>query len=115
MQNQDRTSGLPGQVRQGDVLIVAIKELPRGAQALPHEGGRVVLAHGEVTGHAHSVAGAVARLFAVSGVEDRFLEVSARVAVLHEEHAPIMLSPGTYRVIRQREYDDAEEVRRVAD
>ena len=103
------------QIRQGDVLLVPVKQLPEHVRPVAPEAGRVVLAHGEVTGHAHSVDAAVARLFAVSGVEDRFLRVETATAVTHEEHDALPLDPGLYRVVRQREYDDEDEVRRVAD
>ncbi len=101
--------------RQGDVLVVRIESLPNQATPLAPEAGRVILAHGEATGHCHSVDATVARLFAVSGVEDRFLEVAAPVALLHQEHDAITLEPGIYRIVRQREYSDEDEIRRVAD
>lgn len=41
------------QFRQGDVMIQTIMSLPTGLRRAPLENGRVVLAHGEVTGHAH--------------------------------------------------------------
>lgn len=41
--------------RQGDVLIIPIAELPPGLKPVAKEQGRVVLAHGEVTGHAHTI------------------------------------------------------------
>jgi hypothetical protein len=44
--------------RQGDVLIERIKKLPANLTKVSHENGLVILAHGEVTGHAHSFASA---------------------------------------------------------
>lgn len=41
--------------RQGDVLIERIDSVPDDAQPVPLEDGRIVLAHGEVTGHAHAI------------------------------------------------------------
>jgi hypothetical protein len=45
-----------------------------------------------------------------------FLTVSADgpAALAHDEHATIMLPPGNYRIVRQREYSP-EEIRDVAD
>ncbi|HZP23316.1 MAG TPA: hypothetical protein VFB04_07715 [Terriglobales bacterium] len=40
--------------RQGDVAIQRIGSFPEGIKKAGHENGRVILAHGEVTGHAHS-------------------------------------------------------------
>jgi hypothetical protein len=42
-------------MRQGDVLIVPVSSLPAGLEPVKREKGRVVLAHGEVTGHAHAI------------------------------------------------------------
>jgi hypothetical protein len=44
------------QLRQGDVYLRRIDKLPDGAKEVPLEGGRIVLAYGEVTGHAHAIA-----------------------------------------------------------
>lgn len=96
------------QYRQGDILIVRIGELPEGVRPLPRDRGRIVLAYGEATGHAHAIADPGADLLAGStdtNVEERFLQiVSASVTLAHEEHAPITLPRGSYRVVRQREY-----------
>lgn len=44
------------QIRQGDVLLRPVKALPAGCTPIEPEGGRrFVLAHGEVTGHAHAI------------------------------------------------------------
>jgi hypothetical protein len=51
------------QYRQGDVLVVPAAAVPDGATPLEREGGRVVLAHGEVTGHAHAITAPKAQLF----------------------------------------------------
>lgn len=103
--------------RQGDVGITQIAALP--SQALPITNiGRIVLAHGEVTGHAHAIAEPEAREFAFAdagGIVRRFLQVFDRGAtVRHEEHAPIPLPPGFYEIIQQREYTP-EAIRNVAD
>ena len=123
--------------RQGDVLLVGIR--PALAKRLPamgrdlREGGRngakrVVLAHGEVTGHAHEVLsgketgrgkGSVEFVEVREGVDakegSRILRVKGRAAELrHEEHGTIVLPKGTYRVVRQREYSP-QEIRQVAD
>lgn len=115
--------------RQGDVLIVPVEEVPDGLKQVEKEKGRVVLAHGEVTGHAHAVEGD-AQLLAeppadaadelitpaqAEELERMFLFVGDGGAqVVHEEHGTIALSPGRHEVRRQREYAP-EEIRRVAD
>jgi hypothetical protein len=86
--------------RQGDVLIAAVSAVPAKAQVRPH----CVLAEGEVTGHSHRIKEpGVARLYAHA--TSLYLEVTAaRATVAHEEHGPITLPRGVYRVWRQREY-----------
>lgn len=96
------------QFRQGDVLIVATDRVPKGLKPVPREQGRIVLAHGEVTGHAHAIDAPEAEAqFLAADLEEvnrRFLRVEAEVAVVHEEHDTITLPPGDYEVRRQREY-----------
>jgi hypothetical protein len=102
--------------RQGDVLIERIPSLPKGAKKLARENGRIILAHGEVTGHAHAICAPNADLYsAVDAGDVTFLEIRAAAAALkHDEHATVNLPRGTYAVRRQREYSP-EEIRRVAD
>ena len=95
-------------VRQGDVLLRRVHKAGlAGMKKIDRDQGRIVLAYGEVTGHAHAIDSPLADLF-----EERdgvlYLRVSPGdqpVTLAHEEHAPIILQPGTYEVIRQREYD----------
>jgi hypothetical protein len=92
--------------RQGDVLIRRIPALPSGLTEVPLDEGRVILAYGEVTGHAHAVEGDVQLLAAdLEEMEQRFLRVEGEHAqVVHEEHRTVALPPGDYEVTRQREY-----------
>ena len=107
----------PKMYRQGDVLLVPVDEVPERAKPVARDGGRVVLAWGEVTGHAHAIRAAAAQLVAVD--EERFLRVGAPVTLDHEEHAQITVEPGVYRVVIQREYVPSEitsqQFRRVVD
>ncbi|MFF2786309.1 hypothetical protein ACFVT6_06015 [Streptomyces sp. NPDC058049] len=96
--------------RQGDVLIVPLDESavpPHAAdgEQEPRDGrGRMVLALGEVTGHAHAVLGP-GRLVREPGVfGPLLLHLPDGGRVVHEEHAAIPLPKGWYRVVRQREY-----------
>jgi len=112
-----RAPGATAQVRQGDVLLVPVEEVPEGARSLARTRGRVVLAEGEVTGHAHAIRSSAATLLGTG--DERYLRVAAPVTLDHEEHAPIPVVPGTYRVVIQREYVAPEisavPFRRVAD
>lgn len=103
--------------RQGDVLLVPVHEIPAGLVAVPLDCGRVVLAYGEVTGHAHVIDRPDVVQFLAADLDemsDRFLRVEQEVKVVHDEHDPVVLAPGDYRVVRQREYTP-ERIIRVAD
>lgn len=101
--------------RQGDVLIAEVPEIPKDLVEVPRDNGRVILAYGEVTGHAHAVEGDVQFLAAdLQELEERFLAVEREAQVVHEEHDTITLPPGNYQVVRQREYSP-EQIRMVAD
>ncbi len=102
---------------QGDLLIEKVeKPAIAGKRANPASDGALVLAEGETSGHRHAVYGAVT-LFRddglAAGIPDGLyvghLEVHRGTArVVHEEHAPIHLSEGTWRVRRQRELEPRE-------
>ncbi len=102
--------------RQGDVLIARTSAHKHGEQ-VPRDGGRVVLAYGEMTGHAHAITDDGAELYERdAALGERFLRVLAEggVQLLHEEHATLTLPKGDYIVRGQREYAPYGE-RRVAD
>jgi len=125
------------QLRQGDVQIQQVAKLPAGCTEVPPEGNRIVLAHGEVTGHAHAIYDHITRREVTPGAADeiaeaaiaraqskarlliapngeRYLEVTETVNLRHEEHTAHALPPGIYHLPRQMEYSPAE-LRRVAD
>jgi len=93
--------------RQGDVLIIEHDAgIPAECLALARERDGVVVADGEATGHRHRIASRDATLYEHPSGE-RFLRIRTSTAMLHEEHDPIPMPPGTYRVVRQREYQPA--------
>lgn len=106
--------------RQGDVLLVRIDEseakcLIADVAPVARENGRVVLAHGEVTGHSHALVQSAVKLYEVEKtVRMTILIVPTTARVYHEEHSAITLRPGAYEVIRQVEYTP-NEIRTVAD
>lgn len=105
------------QVQQGDVLLQQIERLPAGAVREPQH-GRLVLARGEKTGHSHTVQSDRAVLWSLTkdGVAELYLEVQEPVVVVHDEHKPLPVPAGIYRVGRVKEYDHiAEMERRVVD
>lgn len=102
--------------RHGDVLINPIKEIPKKLKRVPRDNGRVILAYGEVTGHAHAICAPEksVTLFQHPDGGTYLRVVGAPAELTHEEHATITLPPGYYRIGHQREYFP-EEIRRVVD
>ncbi len=103
------------QYRQGDVLIERVDSIPAEAKVTTNK----VIAHGEVTGHAHRIAEVnfddVDILVDENG--NMFLQAKAEAAIVHDEHGTIDLPAGDYKIVRQRQYDKnaKEEERRVLD
>lgn len=96
------------QVRQGDLLIMEIEELPKGLRVVSDS----VILKGEATGHAHRLIGG--DVFTTpEGL--MFLALTQGGQVIHDEHKPIKLTKGFYSVIRQREYTNKDAVRIVVD
>jgi hypothetical protein len=101
------------QFRQGDVFVEKISQLPTALTEVKKDQGRVVLAYGEVTGHAHAIIEKTAKSY-IDPEGNLFLELGTDSVLQHEEHGHISLEKGFYRVIRQREYSP-EEIRIVGD
>ena len=98
------------QFRQGDVLLIPAK-MPQGAKAVAAQ-DRIILAYGEATGHHHSLKASVGNLFEREA--QRYLRMDIDAPLEHQEHGPILIPKGTYKVIIQREYSP-EAIRNVAD
>ncbi len=103
--------------RQGDVLLKRIRSIPKSSVEIENK-ERVVLAYGEVTGHAHALSPKQVKEYSFVEAGDvvrRFLKVISNEAQLkHEEHSTINLPKGLYEIIQQREYHPLE-IRNVAD
>lgn len=104
---------------QGDLLIERVDDVePSGTMISPDATGALVLAEGELTGHRHAIFervtmfrdDALAREVP-GGLYIGHVRVEGSSAtVLHQEHAPIALGEGTYRVRRQRELEPKDAV-----
>ena len=98
------------QYRHGDVLIERVDALPEIREKMSH----AILAHGEVTGHSHRIKEASETDLYLTP-DALYLHVrGAAASVIHEEHKPILLDTGYYRVWRQREYSPTE-IRTIRD
>ena len=113
-------------IRQGDVHLEPVLRLPSSCVDVPPECGRIVLAFGEVTGHAHAIYDYAAAAAEISDAAiaraklwrapngERYLEVREPVTLRHEEHTAHTLQPGIYLLPTQTEYSP-QELRRVSD
>ena len=103
-------------LHQGDVMIIKLKKMGTGKEQ-PVQQNRVVLAEGEVTGHAHAFYDPNLVRFVVNEqTNKRFLEVKAEKAVLkHEEHRALEIPMGFYEIRTPVEYQPKELPRAVAD
>lgn len=98
--------------RQGDLLFVRVKKMPKKVRK---RASKVIL-EGEATGHKHAVSHG-ADIYDMIGWprKDTFLAVEDDIAeIVHDEHGTIELPKGVWQVIRQQEYNDGV-IRRVAD
>jgi len=95
--------------RQGDVLLIE-QPLPRSwlpvrLSKVARDAGRLVLAYGEVTGHAHVIDAPESEATLLSDKDNqRFLNLVRDVDLVHEEHDTIKVPKGTYRVVQQEQF-----------
>lgn len=107
---------MEGQIRQGDILLVPVAVEPH-SEASRHS--QVILAEGEVTGHAHRLTASEVLEWSVEG--QRYVRVLGDQPgeLSHEDHDPTpvaVVQPGvTYQVIQQAEWDLSGQWRKVVD
>jgi len=102
-------------IQQGDVLVFKIDKIPSEATKVIPKNGKFILAEGEVTGHAH-VIDVIDGIDMFQSSNDLFLTLDVETTVRHEEHKPVTLKPGNYKVKKVREVDPfTEEIRAVKD
>ena len=94
------------QFRQGDIFIIEVEELPKNAKKIKSR----VLAYGEATGHVHALGDG--NVFDLDGV--LFFHLTKETELKHQEHDPVKIPDGNYRVVRQKEYSP-ERIRYVQD
>lgn len=104
-------------LRQGDVALIAIDEIPKDAKLEPSKGRKLILALGEATGHHHRFefldTSHNVKLYVAAGGA-RYVHVTAAAELLHEEHSTVEVPAGKYLLPRQVEYTPAE-LRQVQD
>lgn len=104
--------------RQGDVYLRQVTGIPVDAAVAEKKDQsgrkRIVLAYGEVTGHAHAITELDKVDVFVKGDGTMYLAVKDATELRHEEHGTIVLPPGNYERVIQREYSP-EAIRNVMD
>lgn len=99
---------------QGDLLIERVNDVePSGTMVSADATGALVLAEGELTGHRHAIFervtmfrdDALAREVPAGLYVGHVKVENGPATIRHQEHAPIALGEGTYRVRRQRELE----------
>ena len=103
----------PLMYRQGDVLLREVKAIPESAKKQKQK-DRIVLAYGEVTGHAHAIEEWSKVDVFVAPEGQLYLRVKEETSLRHEEHGAITLPPASFERVIQREYSP-EAIRNVAD
>ena len=99
---------------QGDVYLVKTRK-PATLKKLERTARGIVLAEGEATGHAHTIASLDAVLFEGKNKE-LYLEAAKEVQLEHQEHTTLTIPSGTYKIGIVREHDYfTEEARKVVD
>ena len=101
----------PKLYRQGDVMIERISEIPKTAKRAK---GKIILAHGEATGHHHAIEESDPADWWKDDDGTQYVHAFGTSTVTHQEHAPITLPRGRYKITRQVEYSP-EAIRNVQD
>jgi hypothetical protein len=111
---------------QGDLGFMKMPDstqIPVNFQSLKPEEKGLVLAYGEVSGHAHAfkqikdveVFYKPTQNKDQRGYDEMYLKVKKPAILSHEEHTAILIHPGIWKKWNQKEYTFDEEYRAVAD
>lgn len=101
--------------RHGDLLLREVKKTPGLVSVQKTKS--YVLAYGEVTGHKHLLQ-TKTKSFGVWEDKDGmfYLDMPEAGSLTHEEHKKLVIAPGFYQIVHEREYDPfTEEMRQVVD
>lgn len=96
----------------GDVIIERVEELPAGFSKGEVE-AKSALAYGEATGHIHQLQGTPGVDFDLRVLgTDRYLKIFKPTFLKHQEHSPMLLKEGNYKIGIQKEYDPFSKIAR---
>ena len=101
MPNDTQIRGRILLIRQGDVILRSVEEIPQDAEQITKrmEFGSTVLEPGRVmvkgeTGHTHTLEGVKTYLNRIKG--EIYVEVTLPTTLKHEEHPNVIVEPGKY-------------------
>ena len=102
-------------IQQGDVFFEPADKVPSKANKVKPDSRGHVFAEGEVTGHYHgTTVSDGATMFEKDGV--LYFSSDSEFTVKHQEHNPITVSPGVWKIKIVQEWDHLkEEADRVRD
>ncbi len=111
---------------QGDLGLLKLPddfELPKDFEELKPEEKGLVLAYGEVSGHAHAIRQTQDAIVYFNpaaarqnvGYDEMYIFCKKPCLLIHEEHTPVMLQKGWHKKWNQKEYTYEDEYRIVAD
>ena len=79
-------------IQQGDTLYFPVEAVPTNLEKQTNN----VIQEGEATGHAHRLT--EGEIFVEPTTKTKYLRLVNAAEVRHEEHAPVYLPPGDYRI-----------------
>jgi len=99
--------------RHGDVLFEQVEVIPsvHNPRTTDDEKNGIVQ-RGESTGHAHVIED-MTGIEIFSDWRDRFLKAEQAFTIRHEEHKPLTLPAGNYRIRIAREFDYLRQATRM--
>jgi len=99
--------------QHGDVIFKQASVAPESATKAKRQRRGIVVALGEVTGHAHVIPTKGVDMLELDG--RRWVVAPVEWTVVHEEHKTLTFPPGTYEIIQEREWSDEDEPIAVRD
>jgi hypothetical protein len=103
-------------IRQGDILLIPVNAVPESAHFVKRQPGEgIIVAAGEMTGHHHRIRTRGAKMYRMGRAGNAWVCAPKGAVLTHEEHAPLTVPPGNYRVVHQQEYVERARAQRVYD
>ena len=96
-----------------DILTTFDGVVPAEAKSIHREKRGIVVARGEVTGHAHVIPTKGIEVMELNGL--RIVVAPTEWTVIHEEHKALTFPAGLYEIVQEREWSDEDEPRSVLD